>query len=852
MSAEKKSGNYQKFDSLFATEEAMLEYWHREQVLARSLEKNPSGPVFSFYDGPPFITGSPHYATLLPSIAKDIIPRFQTMKGRRVRRVWGWDVHGLPAEVQVEKRLGLKSKRDIEKMGIDKFINECRQYVAETSDAWRWYIDHIGRWADLDGAYRTDGLSFMESVIWAFKQLYSRGLIYRGRRTSLYCPRCATPLSKFEVTMDEGSYREVEDPAVTVAFELADSPQTFLLAWTTTPWTLPANFGLAIKSDSEYVKVSTGGDKVYILAHEALTRYRDLDLEILETFPGKKLIGQKYRPIFEYFPASKNDWQIYPADFVNVDEGTGIVHIAPGYGEDDTILGEKHMLSAVDLLDAEGRFLENILPWNSICFSEANALIIEALTKRGRIVKNELVTHSYPHCHRCQSPLIYSPQTAWYLKVEPLRSQMLQMNKKINWIPRHFGPGRFKNNLETAPDWCLSRTRYWGTPIPVWQTDDGELVVVGSLAELEKLSGQKITDLHRPVIDQVEIKLANGKVARRVSEVLDCWFESGAMPFAQDHYPFDNQAIFQEHFPADFIVEYTGQLRGWFYYLHLLSVALFGAPAFKNVVVHGVMIGNDGRKMSKSFSNYPDPRPTIEKYGAEALRLDFMSSKIMRGEDTKISEPDIQEASRLIKILHHVLGYFVLYAPPGDRRPSSDFVPKSILDRWIVSRLQQTINLIDRGLTDFNFVAAAGAIRPFVEDLSTWYIRRNRDRFVKGEEEVVATMSFVLEKFALAIAPILPFSAEYIWRSLGSESSVHLADFPSVDEGAVTRSADLMTKMGVIRELASVSHQRRAEANLPLRQPLAKLFLSGCDWLNSDLEWRDILIDEVNVKEVVF
>ena len=324
------------------------------------------------------------------------------------------------------------------------------------------------------------------------------------------------------------------------------------------------------------------------------------------------------------------------------------------------------------------------------------------------------------------------------------------------------------------------------------------------------------------------------------------------MPFAQDHYPFDNQAIFQEHFPADFIVEYTGQLRGWFYYLHLLSVALFGAPAFKNVVVHGVMIGNDGRKMSKSFSNYPDPRPTIEKYGAEALRLDFMSSKIMRGEDTKISEPDIQEASRLIKILHHVLGYFVLYAPPGDRRPSSDFVPKSILDRWIVSRLQQTINLIDRGLTDFNFVAAAGAIRPFVEDLSTWYIRRNRDRFVKGEEEVVATMSFVLEKFALAIAPILPFSAEYIWRSLGSESSVHLADFPSVDEGAVTRSADLMTKMGVIRELASVSHQRRAEANLPLRQPLAKLFLSGCDWLNSELEWRDILIDEVNVKEVVF
>jgi isoleucyl-tRNA synthetase len=840
----------EQYRSLFEMEEAVLRYWTEHNTYQKSLDKNANSEVFSFYDGPPFITGIPHYATLLPSIVKDIIPRYQTMKGKRVRRIWGWDVHGLPAENQVEKKLGLKTKKDIEALGVEKFIAECRKYVAETSGAWKWYVDHIGRWTDLDTAYRTDDLNYMESVMAAFKALYDKGLIYRGRRTSLYCPRCATPLSKFEVTMDEGSYKEVTDPGVTVAFRL-DNDDVALLAWTTTPWTLPANYALAVDPKAEYVKV-TDGTSTYILAHQALERYRDLDLEILETFKGETLVGSRYEPLYTFEPGNPEvDYRVLAADFVTMDDGTGIVHIAPGFGEDDTKLGEANGLSLFESLTDEGHFTAELKDWAGLYYKKADPLITKDLEERALLVKQETITHSYPHCYRCGTPLIYKSQVSWYLSIEPLRSMLLATNETINWLPEHLGQGRFKYNLETAPDWSLSRTRYWGSPIPVWETEDGEIFVPSSIKELEKLSGQKITDLHRPFIDEVELTLENGKKARRVKEVLDCWFESGSMPYAQDHYPFENQKVFEEHFPADFIVEYTGQLRGWFYYLHVLANALKDSIAFRNVLVHGVVLGNDGRKMSKSYGNYPDPKATIEKYGAEAIRLFFMSSPVMRGDEVAVKEEDIRDHARALNILHNSFRYFLTYAELHNWQPTAG-AGTNLIDRWIRVRLQQLADQVQKGLDTFDLMSATRSIRPFIDDLSTWYIRRSRDRFVSGDTEALQTLYDVLVGFALAVAPILPFTSEFVFRTLTDRESVHLETWPELNEPLIAESADLLTVMEQVRAIASAGHKLRADAGHNLRQPLATLAIKGFKNLANQPDFMAILQEEMNVKTVAF
>jgi isoleucyl-tRNA synthetase len=840
-----------KFPSLFAMEESVLDFWQRDKTYEKSLEQTKNGEVFSFYDGPPFITGIPHYATLLPSIAKDVVPRFQTMKGRFVRRTWGWDVHGLPAENQVEKKLGLKSKKDIQTLGLDKFIEECRQYVSEVSGAWRWYIDHIGRWADIDNAYRTDNLNYMESVMAMFKQLYEQELIYRGRRVSLYCPRCATPLSKFEITMDDGNYKDVEDPAVTVSFRLLND-DVYLLAWTTTPWTLPANLALAVDEKAEYVKVSDG-TKQYILAHQALERYQDGSLEVIEYLKGSSLVGESYEPLYTFLPINADkDYKVLPGTFVSMDEGTGIVHIAPGFGEDDTKLGEANGLSMHETLDAEGHFVAEVKPWAGMYYKKANDPITEDLRSRNHMFKEERITHSYPHCYRCQTPLIYKAQVSWYLRLDPIRDQLIATNKDINWVPKHFGPGRFLHNLENAPDWSLSRTRYWGSPIPVWQTEDGEMFVAGSIAELEKLSGQKITDLHRPAIDNVVLTLPSGKKATRVEEVLDCWFESGAMPYAQDHYPFENKQLFERHFPADFIIEYTGQLRGWFYYLHVLSNAFRKSVAFKNVVVTGVLMGNDGRKMSKSYGNYPDPKATIEKYGAEAIRLYFMGSKIMGGEDVAITEDEIREQSRLLNVLHNSYQYFLTYAALHNWEPTS--VEKSnLLDRWISTRAEQLVDEIDSNLSSLSLQAATKAIRPFIEDLSTWYIRRNRDRFVAGDKAALQTLYEVLHLLSRAIAPILPFSAEVIFQGLErAEQSVHLQSFPEPNVVGVEENQELLEKMELVRSICSNGNMLRSQAGVSLRQPLAAVRIFGYKELENEPEYQAIITDELNVKAIEF
>lgn len=841
-----------QFSSLFEMEESLIDYWSKNKIFQKSLEKTKDMPPYSFYDGPPFITGMPHYATLLPSIAKDIIPRYQTMKGRYVRRVWGWDVHGLPAENQVEKQLGLKNRKDIETIGVDKFINACREYVKDGSEQWRWYIDHIGRWVELDNAYRTDSLNYMESTIWGFKQLYDNELIYQGNRVSFYCPRCATPLSKFEVTMDDDSYKEVQDPAITIALRLLGD-DVFLLAWTTTPWTLTANVALAVNPDAEYVRVSDG-QRQFILAHEALVRYRDLDLEILETFPGSQLVNQSYEPLFDFMVGNGiSDFKIYPGDFVTTDEGTGIVHIAPGFGEDDIRLGQEFDLSIKVTVDEDGFFTQDNGKFAGNYYKKTDPLIIDDLTERKIIVKQETITHSYPHCYRCNTPLIYKAQTAWYLSIEPLKPELLANNSQITWVPKHFGSGRFAHNISTAPDWCISRTRYWGTPIPVWRTVDGsETIVIGSIEELEKMSGQKITDLHRPKIDEVVITTPSGKKAYRVKDVLDCWFESGMMPYAQYHYPFENQEEFEKSFPTDFIIEYTGQLRGWFYYLHVLGLTLKNSHAFNGVAVTGVLMGNDGRKMSKSFGNYPDPRITLEKYGAESLRLFFMNSKIMSGEDASVSEPEIREFSRLLSILHNSFSYFVTYANLHNfDLASAEEAKPELLDRWISVRLEELKYEVSVGLDNLNFNQAAKAIRPFIEDLSTWYIRRNRNRFVSGDQTALKTLHRTLKEFALTVAPIIPFSSELIYRTLTNEESVHLLSYPEVDTELAFNN-EIIEKMAKIRHIVSTIHRVRAENNLSLRQPLARLTLDEKMKSIFDQEYLAILIDEINVKEIVF
>lgn len=843
------------FKSLFDSEESILNYWQKEKIFEKSLIKNPADQTFSFYDGPPFITGLPHYATLLPSIAKDIIPRYQTMLGKRVRRVWGWDTHGLPAETQVEKKLELRGKKDIEKIGIDKFIAACREYVSTTSDQWDWYINHLGRWVDMDNAYRTDDLKYMETVMWLFKELYDQGLIYQGRRVSLYCPRCATPLSKFEITMDDGNYKDVEDPAVTVGFKLVDDEDACVLAWTTTPWTLPANLALAVNSESEYVKVSDG-KRTYILAHEAMERYGNMDWEIIETIKGADLVGKKYEPLYSFFETNPGkDYKIYAADFVSMEEGTGIIHIAPGFGEDDTKLAEQNGLSILLTVNDEGLFVEKMGDWAGMYYKKSDPLITEDLKKRHLLIKEDKITHSYPHCYRCGTPLIYKSQVSWYLKISELKTKLLSQNNAINWVPENLGSGRFAYNLENAPDWSLSRTRYWGSPIPVWETEDGEKIVVGSLQELGELSGQKVTDLHRPVIDDVVITLKDGRKAHRVKEVLDCWFESGAMPYAQLHYPFEHQEEFDQGFPADFIVEYTGQLRGWFYYLHVLSNALKGRNAFKNVVVTGVLMGTDGRKMSKSYGNYPDPRLAMEKYGAEALRLYFMSSKIMTGEDLVMSEEDIREQSRLLQTLNNSFKYFLTYANVHGYKTTEEKPELMLLDRWILLRLEEfTIQYAD-SLDKFDFATSTRAIRPFIEDLSTWYIRRSRDRFVAGEEAALWTLYDVLVSFAKAVAPTLPFSAELIYRTLtgsDTDNSVHLQDYPTLQHDIVSESRDIIEKMEDIRGIASVAHKIRADKGISLRQPLESLALQGFDEFRADDDFLQILLEELNLNNILF
>ena len=842
-------------------EEELIKYWKENKIFEKSVESRPLDKKWTFLDGPPFVTGVPHYGSLLSSIPKDLFGRYWTMKGYRVRRVWGWDGHGLPIENKVEGKLEIKRKKDIEEVvGVKKFIEECKKYVNEVSEEWEWYVDHIGRWVDFENAYKTWNLDYMESVMWVFKQMYDKGFVYKGLRVSLYCPHCATPISNFEVAMDADNYRIVNDAATTYKYQMKDEKNTYILAWSTTPWNKIVTPALAVNPKLDYVKVAQGNE-YYILAKSTLkTLNAEPKHQIEETVKGKELIGKKFVPHYDYYPLEPGEkaFEIIGGDFVTAEEGTGVVTIAV-YGEEDLKAMKEQNIHIEMHLDEEGTVKPEVPLFGGMYYLKANKYVNEDLGKRNLIYKDENLPHNVPHCWRCHTRLYYAPQNAWYVDVQKLKNLLNKTNESVNWFPKHFKNGRFLKSLENAPDWNISRSRYWGSPVPVWECECGERFVPGSITELEKESGRKISDLHKPGIDDITVVCRKcGKTAKRVPEVLDSWIEAGSASFAERHFPFNQTEKLEDFYPPDFIAEYTGQIRAWFYVLHVIGGAIYETEAFKNVVVEGVILGTDGRKMSKNYGNYPDPREMIGKYGGDALRLYLMGSPVMHGEDIVISEEQYKNQVRgMMLILWNVYNFFVTYANIDKLQRSKDTKlqrkKENILDRWILSRLNNLIEIVTGGLDKYDTVVSIEEIKKFIDDLSTWYIRRSRDRVgptAKNQEDKESfydTTYTVLVNLTKLLAPVTPFITEEIYRNLTLEESVHLSNWPIADKSIV--DPDLEEKMILVRQMAELGHCLRKEAGIKVRQPLRKLKIKN-QKSKIDEDLLNLIKDELNVKEV--
>ncbi len=841
-------------------DEPVLRFWKKHKVFEKSVSSRPKEKSYVFYDGPPFVTGIPHFGHLFVGTLKDVIPRYQTMLGKRVERRWGWDCHGLPIEEKVERKLGTKNRRDIEeKIGLERFIKECKRYVNEISDQWAWYVDHIGRWVDLKNAYRTDTLEYMESVIWALKQMYEKGLLYFGKRISLYCPRCGTPVSRFETEMDN-SYKNLEDPSVYVMFKLKGCAEdkTYLLVWTTTPWTLPANVAVAVNKDITYVTLESGSN-YYILAKSRVKDvFKDKKYRIVEEYKGEKLLGLEYEPLFDYFVSQshKNDFKVYHGDFVSADEGTGVVHMATAYGEDDFNMRDKYKLSLFEAIDEVGKFTSVVKDLEGVYFKEADPIIISKLKEKGLLFKEEKIVHSYPVCWRCQTPLMYKAQESWYIDLQKVKPKMLKLAEKIYWVPDH-KKNEFRNVIESAPDWGISRTRFWATPLPFWECEKCDnMVVVGSIKEIEERSGKKVTDLHRPYIDEhvFTCEKCGGKMYR-VQEVVDVWVESGSMPFAQFHYPFENEEKFKSNFPADYIVEYIAQVKAWFNVLHRVSTILFDEIAFKNVLAHGVILGSDGRKMSKSFGNYPDPKDTIKRYGADALRLYFLSYAFVEGGHAPFNEDLIFEQKKEVVVkLYNIYRYLASYVNKFGVEYEDDPTSDHVLDIWVKARVKEAIKEIRENLDKLRLPKASTALRSLINDVSVWYIKRSRDRITAGDKKALATLLWVLHRLVLLSAPFIPFITEHVYQKykklLPKDKqflSVHLAYYPEVTPLTKIEKETLST-MQVVRKLASMGHTLRVLHKLPVRQPLREVVIAGVSL--SD-EYLELLASELNVKEIV-
>lgn len=873
--------------------ESLIKFWQENKIFEKSIEQRDIENSYVFYDGPPFVTGLPHYGSLLPSIAKDLIPRYQTMRGKRVRRVWGWDCHGLPIENKVEKELHIKNRRDIEKIGLDKFIPACLNYVSDTTVQWKWYIDRIGRWVDFDNAYKTMDLKYMESVMWAFKQIYDKDLIYQGTRVSMYCPRCGSPISNFEVAMDN-SYVDITEDSTTYKFLLTrDSSEKLvkkllavesnekisqidlknnefsILAWSTTPWNKIVTTALAINPKLDYVLVKQGWE-YFILAKLRLSILTDEPYEILAEFKGTDLIDLEYRPLFDIFqvPKGKKAWVIIPGDFVTAEDGTGVVTLAV-YGEDDYKVMIEHNIYLLEHIDDDGKLTIDSPMFRGIDYLQANAVVDAQLATRNLIYKHEPHTHSVPTCWRCATRLYYAPQKAWFVKVSQLKEQLLKSNENINWFPKHVKYGRFQKGIESAPDWCISRNRYWATPMPVWKCDKcGELEVVGSITDIEVKSGKKVTDLHRPYIDEHTWKCSKCQgTMKREPEVLDCWLDSGSMPYAQYHYPFENKEEFEKNFPGDFVVEYIAQTRAWFYVLHVLSNAVFDSHSFKNCIVTGVIRGTDGRKMSKSYGNYPDPKKVIDTYGGDALRLYLMGSAIMAGENLNIAEEDIKEqVQRVLIILWNSYKYFVTYAVTNNwQKPQNqDEINKikadiyqngQLLDKWMLIKVDEFISQTGKSLDKYDIPSAVRLIRPIISDLSTWYIRQNRDRFVTGDMMALNTLYVSLYFLTLVMAPSIPFITEEIFQNLtlGQKfpQSVHLCDWPAI-KNIKKDDKQVLQNMKLVQEICNLGNGLRKEKNVPIRQPLGLLIVKSNQEFSLQDEYINIIKNELNVKKVEF
>lgn len=848
-------------------EKDLVRYWKEHQTFEKSVDMRPKDNSYVFYDGPPFITGVPHQGTLLSSIIKDAVPRYWTMKGKRVERVWGWDCHGLPAEVFTEKKLGIKDHRDIgTKVSLEEYITTCRQNMIQTGSEWEDTIDRIGRWVDFKGAYKTMDRDYMESVWWAFQKLYNAGKIYEGEKVLLYCTRDATPISKAEVAMDN-SYQDVTDPSVYVKFRLTDQ-DAYLLAWTTTPWTLPANTAVAVNKDLTYTEVVVEGEH-FILAKDLLDKaltdekHQPIKYTVVQSFKGDRLVGKSYEPLFaDHKVNGKNAFKVWHADFVHAEEGTGIAHEAPAYGEEDYQLSKENNFPLKLNNDEDGNYTDG--PWKGQLIWDSNKLIAKSLHEQGIAWKIEYITHSYPHCHRCGTRLMYRAHPSWFMDIAGQREQMLEENGDINWFPEHIKEGRFANTMLSAPDWNLSRDRFWATAMPVWKGTDKSgkehIKVVGSYAELKELSGVELEDYHRPWVDDVTFTI-DGVEYRRIDKVLDCWFESGSMPFAQFHYPFENIDKFEANFPGDFIVEYVGQVRAWFYYLHAVSVGLFEQKSFKNVIVTGTVAGNDGRKMSKSFGNYTDPNELMDLFSADALRFLLLSSPLLSGEDFSLQDKDVNDVQRKLAMIWNMFDFFTLYADVDNwswdgslEDPSPEL--SNPLDQWIISRLHQLTNHVDEQMQAYDVAAALEAVFPFLDDASNWYVRRSRKRFWKtsndqDKSQAYRTLHYVLVRLSLVMAPFTPFLAEELYRNLTGGESVHLEDWPAA--GHVNEI--VIREMASIREAITTGLAERAQAGIKVRQPLAKATIwNTLDVTQTDeqqQEYLDILKEELNVKEVV-
>ncbi|HPC37772.1 MAG TPA: isoleucine--tRNA ligase [Exilispira sp.] len=853
-------------------EEKILKFWQENKIFEKSLEIRKDSDAFVFYDGPPFATGLPHYGHFVPGLLKDIVPRYKTMKGYHVDRRWGWDCHGLPVENEMEKELNLSTKKDILAFGIDKFNEACRGIVLRYTSEWERIINRSGRWVDFKNAYKTMDPLYMESIWWVFKTLWDKGLIYEGFKILPYCPRCATPLSNFEVNQ---GYKDVKDPAITIKFRSKDDENLYYLAWTTTPWTLPSNLALAVGPEVEYVEVldHQSGER-YILALARLEHYykNQDEYTIKKRFFGKDLEGKRYIPFFPYFKdIDNNAFKVVLADYVSIEDGTGIVHTAPGFGEDDYNTGLKYNLPVVSPVDENGEFTEEVTDYKGMHVKKADPLIIEDLKKRNLLVKKETITHSYPHCWRCDSPLIYKSISTWFVKIEPIKQTMIESNQKINWVPDHIKDGRFGKWLEGARDWAISRNRFWGTPLPVWKCEDcGETLCIGSIGELEKLSGRKFNDIHKHFVDDVTFTCSKcGGQMTRIPEVLDCWFESGSMPYAQEHYPFENKEKFLSRFPADFIAEGLDQTRGWFYTLTVLAAALFQKPAFKNCIVNGLVLDEHGKKMSKRLKNYPEPMYIMDKYGADALRLYLVNSAVIRAEELNFSENGVKEIVKNILLpLWNSYSFFVTYANIDKWNCKEELIenPEKMknfsneLDRWIISSMQSLIKKVTEATESYKLYLAIPPIIEFIDILTNWYIRRSRRRFWKSEndkdkDEAYHTLYYILLTFTKVAAPYIPFITESIYKNLKTEKmpeSVHLNDFPIAIDNLI--DIELEKRMELIQKAVALGRNLRTQYDLKVRQPLSKVIIIDPykDELNLISDFIELVKEELNVKEVVF